>query len=171
MTAAIDYKQLTAYQKKVYDQWIKAGFDPEAQELKDTLGFIKQPKTRIRKAQFERDENVRREAELVALHLERGLVPAIVVCQNCQLKFSTNYRYQRHCSDECLSETLLGYGLKWDPAKSPAERWQTPQVPSVITPPALERLMPVFEHIAAKREGVPGKRPEIKDLDDPFADI
>ena len=151
---AIDYNQLTRQQKLIYDQYLKVpGHAPTDAALSDLVGFVKRgAKSRIRHARHEQTENVRREAELVVLHLERGLVPQIKICKNCELKFASDYKYIQHCSDECMAEALLrDYGLKWNPEKTPAERWQTPQIPSVISPPALERLMPVFEAIAAKK--------------------
>lgn len=173
--AVIDYNQLTKQQKVIYDQYLKVpGHTPNDPALSDLVGFVKRgPKSRIRHAQHEQAENIRREAELVALHLERGLVPQIKVCKNCELKFASDYKYITFCGDECMSEHLLReYGLKWNPAKSPAERWGTPQIPSIITPPALERLMPIFESIAAKKGNPTGARPVIEDLDDdPFKDI
>lgn len=168
---SIDRNQLTKYQQTVYDNWLKVpGHTGEDSELIDLLGFIKQPKTRVRHAQFERHENIRREAELVVKHLERGLVPELKECKWCKSKFAADYKYMAHCSDDCLRATLENMGLRWDPSKSPAERWQTPQIPSTISPQAMEVLMPVFEANAAVAV-VHGAMPVIENLDDPFADI
>jgi len=171
----IVYDQLTKQQKLIYDQYLKVpGHSPTDPALMDLVGFVKRgPKSRIRHAQAEQQENIRREAELVVLHLERGLVPQIKICKNCELKFASDYKYITFCGDECMSEHMLReYGLKWNPAKTPAERWGTPQIPSVIGPPALERLMPIFESIAAKKGNPTANRPVIEDLDDdPFKDL
>lgn len=168
---SINRAQLTKYQQTIYDNWLKVpGHTDEDSGLIDLLGFIKQPKTRIRHAQFERHENVRREAELVVKHLERGIVPELKECKWCKQKFAADYKYMAHCGDDCLRATLESMGLRWDPSKTPAERWQTPQIPSVISPEALDTLMPMFEANAAK-VAVHGPVPVIEDLDDPFAGI
>ena len=44
-------------------------------------------------------------------------------CNNCKRKFGTNYVYNKHCSEECLKESLAGMGLAWNPEKTDEERF------------------------------------------------
>lgn len=74
-----------------------------------------------------------KEAELVLLSLSNPSMAVTVECPSCKDKFQTNYAYQRYCSTTCLQSALESKGLKWDPYKSPEERWKG-EPPSVITP-------------------------------------
>lgn len=80
-----------------------------------------------------------REAELVFAHLQNPLSSLEVTCKACGLKFRTNYKYCKHCSPNCLRESLAKMGMNWDANKSQEERWGG-QIPSVIAPATLEKL-------------------------------
>ena len=81
-----------------------------------------------------------REAEAVLFTLHSATSIEVHKCKGCGREFATNYRYNRHCSDECLAESLQNrMGIKWDPNKSAEERWKG-EPPTIISPDTLQVL-------------------------------
>lgn len=177
----IDREALTAKQKTVVDMWLLVpGRTLDDPELEKLIGVVAAPKSRIRKEVTEVRQAIRREAELVVKHLQMKRVPRITQCQNCKESFSTDYEFNKHCSDECLRRTLEKLGLKWNPDKTPEERWQAEEIPSTITPTTLKAILPVFERAVNSISFVGSETvkfyPDVVEeplvlQDDPFADI
>lgn len=101
------------------------------------------------------------EAHLVLATLDRPDTVVTVECRICKQKFQTNYRYNKHCSEECLREGLKERGLIWDPMKRPEDRWQGVP-PARIQPPTLERL------VEWARELLSDYSPELLPVDSPI---
>jgi len=79
------------------------------------------------------------EAEAVTQYFETGGENfKEVTCRWCGDLFS--YKWDRHaikyCSVTCAHEALMKLGLKWNPQKSPAQRWGK-TAPIVVPPQAL----------------------------------
>lgn len=80
------------------------------------------------------------EAEHVLLHLQNRQLHLEVKCRNCQRIFLTNYQYNKHCSEDCLAETIQKtIGVTWNPSKPLEERWGG-AVPAVIRPETIKQL-------------------------------
>lgn len=62
-------------------------------------------------------------------------------CKHCGGIFAYNWNSDsiNFCSVACIAADLEKIGIKWDPAKPPAERWGR-FVPAVISPQALHLL-------------------------------
>lgn len=139
---AIDYKSLTADQKKTYDFAVTVGKQsPDDPDLIELLGLIAKPKTRIRKEQHEVKEAISREAEAVLLHLRKTDTLIQKICLQCHLPFATNYVYVGRCSDECLKASLADLGIDWNPEKTAEERWSgregvdaNSEIPAILRP-------------------------------------
>ena len=80
-----------------------------------------------------------REAEGVLLSLNYTMAIEQHKCNYCKRTFGTNYRYNKHCSEECLKASLDAMGLAWDPEKSAEERWKG-EPPLTIAPETLAKL-------------------------------
>lgn len=140
---SIDREELTTKQKTIYDMWItlKKG-DPDDPELEKLLVLAGMPKSKIRAISAERQEVLRREAELVFKHLYNQKKPLTTVCKNCEELFVTDYEYAKHCSDECLRRSLEKLGLAWNPEKTPQERWNAVQPPCIVEPESVKAVWP-----------------------------
>jgi hypothetical protein len=177
----IDRETLTVKQKTIFDMWLLVpGRTPDDEGLEKLLGIVAKPKSRIRREVTEVRAAIHREAELVVKHLQMKRIPHITVCLNCTESFSTDYEYNKHCSEECLRRTIEKQGIKWNPDKTPEERWQAEQIPSIIAPASLKVLLPILEQKANEIDFSNSPFvPPVKEVplstfrieDDPFADI
>lgn len=140
---SIDRKTLTKNQQTIYDMWVNIRKeDPDDPELERLLVIAGMPKSRVRAVSAERQEVLRREAELVYKHLYNKKEPITTICKNCEEPFVTDYEYAKHCSDECLRRSLERMGLAWHPEKTPQERWNAVQPPSIIEPASVKTIWP-----------------------------
>lgn len=75
-------------------------------------------------------------------------------CKNCGKPFV--YRWNRDniscCSTMCMAEQLEKIGIKWDPRRSPKQRWG-PHIPEVVSAPALE-LIESYDILSALTDGL-----------------
>lgn len=92
-----------------------------------------------RRIAADKRETTHREAEAVLLSLYSGRTLEEHTCKSCGRKFLTNYVYNRHCTEECLRDSLGRRGLRWDPSRQAADRW-CGEPPASITPDTLEFL-------------------------------
>lgn len=135
-------EKLTLKQKRSLADWKSLGLSVDDDEFWD-LWDEAFPVGRIMSAAHVRAEKIAtviREAEGVLLSLHHGTTLEEHICKTCGKPFATNYRYNRHCSDDCLAQHLQNFlGIKWDPTKSAQERWGG-EPPTIIEPATLEIL-------------------------------
>jgi hypothetical protein len=55
-----------------------------------------------------------------------------------------------YCSTPCRKRALSAIGIKWDPLKTPAERWQ--RIPMVVSPEVLSVLHSIFADTDSESE-------------------
>lgn len=79
------------------------------------------------------------EAEGLLLFLEKPARFAFKPCKRCNEMFGTNYRSVAYCSDNCRKRSLAEIGIRWDPSKSPEERWSGE--PPIILPPSVVKFL------------------------------
>lgn len=81
------------------------------------------------------------EAEGLLLFLEQPSRFMVKVCKRteCQEPFGTNYRSVAYCSDNCRAKDLMKIGIRWDPTKSPEDRWRGE--PPLILPPVVVKML------------------------------
>lgn len=91
---------------------------------------------------------VEREAEGVLLSLYNGSTIELHLCKSCGREFATNYRYNRHCSTDCLAESLSVLGVRLDFSKTEEDRWRA-EPPATITPTTLTMLKEFARKILA----------------------
>lgn len=84
------------------------------------------------------------EAEAVLLFLEKPARFAFKPCKRCNEMFGTNYRSVAYCSDNCRKKSLAKIGIRWDPTKSPEERWAG-EAPVILPPPVVKFLRDAFD--------------------------
>lgn len=98
------------------------------------------------------------EAEAVLRCLEKPGQFEFKLCkrEECREPFGTNYRAVAYCSDHCRSKDLQKTGIRWDPTKSPEERWGGE--PPLIIPPAAVRTL--IHALSALPESLSGSLPQ-----------
>ena len=87
------------------------------------------------------------EAESVITYFEvRGKGFKKIPCRNCGKIFAYSYHIDgvKHCSVECIAQTLRKMGLKWDPLRSVDRRWGLYR-PAVVPPSALNSLLSLVD--------------------------
>lgn len=87
------------------------------------------------------------EAEAILLYFDtQGSGFTKQICPTCTEEFAYKYKLlgkNLNCSDTCRREALNKLGIKWDPNKTPEERWGMPgqkkcPIPLVVPPAALK---------------------------------
>ncbi len=94
------------------------------------------------KEPVEKASDLMREAQSVIYYYEtRGSGFKEKECKHCGQIFAYLWNSDsiNFCSLNCVAADLEKIGIKWDPAKPPAERWGK-FVPAVVSPKALELL-------------------------------
>lgn len=162
---------MTAKQDEICELWDLLGKSSDDPQLKQLLIDAAKPQSLIKREREEAHAKKVREAELVLRHLHHLQSMQQVKCQNCGEYFATNYEYNKHCSDECLRRTMLNLGLRWDPEKTPEQRWEG-QPPSTITPVTLQ-VLKKWAKVILEWDGpvkMPPKKlaPHFQPTDDPY---
>ncbi len=152
-------------------------FDFSQDWVQSEVISLKSPTTIRQKVKAEQYETKLREAEgvLLSLHYPKGMEEH--TCKACKRKFGTNYVYNKHCSEECLKDSLAVMGLSWNPEKPWAERWGA-EPPLVVSPETWEQLKAFAERILQhepiirtgtedgpeiRESGIPSEYPEHED--------
>jgi len=121
-------------------------FDFSQDWVQSEVISLKSPESSRQKVKAEQYETKLREAEgvLLSLHYPKGMEEH--TCKACKRKFGTNYVYNKHCSEECLKDSLAVMGLSWNPEKPWAERWGA-EPPLVVSPETWSKLKAFAERI------------------------
>ena len=110
-----------------------------------------------KKVKAENGERVFREAETVMRSLYYPRSSSDRKCKACGRVFLSNYVYYKHCSPECLQQSLREMGLEWDPTKSESERFGMCEPPGVIKPETRVVLVEFARKILADEEALQEK--------------
>lgn len=135
---------LTTRQQKAIRDWAAIGVEVESDEFwelwQNTFPDRSKRGSNPAHAIAEKRAVLVREAEGVLFSLFSGNSIEVHKCKSCGREFATNYRYNRHCSDECLAQSLSDrMGFRWDPDRSAEDRWKG-EPPTIISPDTLETL-------------------------------
>lgn len=85
------------------------------------------------------NESKSREAEAVIAFVENPNGFKERDCNNCGKQFAVNRANVAYCSDHCRKVALESKGLRWNPEKTPEERWGVNE-PLTVSPQAYEAV-------------------------------
>lgn len=115
----------------------------------DTPGITGEEVLQKLTSSVDNGEDLALEAEATLLYFNlRGKGFTHLECPVCEKKFAVKYSIPGHkmkCSNTCRAQALAEIGIKWNPHKSPEERWgisgaERGIMPLIVPPPALAIL-------------------------------
>jgi hypothetical protein len=108
--------------------------------------------TKAKETVHETRDAISLQGEAVLLSIEKPARFTIKRCKECGEPFGTNYRYISHCGTVCITRALKNIsGIHFDPNKSLEERFGG-EVPLVIPPTAVKKLIEFATHILTQFE-------------------